>query len=63
MVLEPTKEAHQINIQPEMINAIDKKLQIIIIYENAEDKLKLTLEELERKGVPYYQIVDKFWAK
>jgi hypothetical protein len=38
-------------------------LQVIIIYENAEERLKLILEELERKGAPYYQIVDKLWAK
>ena len=62
LVFEPNESAHQINILPKGINAIGKKLQVVEMFKNSESILKITIDELEGLNVPYYQIVNKYWA-
>ena len=63
LVFEPDEIAHQLNILPEGINAIGKKLQVVEMSKNSESILKITIDELEGLNVPYYQIVNKYWNK
>jgi hypothetical protein len=63
IVFPPNEYEHKINLQPENVDALGKVIQYIEISDRHKILFQETIEELDEKNVPCYQVVNKFWDK